>query len=92
MYVLRGDAKTPAPVKVEKLLVSIKSPTFQVELTPVLQPGEPAGTASRFAGKHDSLGKVQEFEGTISGELDGKPYAADFKEEAAGHGHPHPKK
>ena len=45
------------------------------------QDGDPKGKASRFVATHDSLGKEQEFEGTVSGEIDGKPYAGDFKEE-----------
>ncbi|MBI3468241.1 MAG: hypothetical protein HY000_35000 [Planctomycetes bacterium] len=43
--------------------------------------GDPQGLSSRFVGKHEKLGKEQEFAGTISGEIDGKPYAGDFKEE-----------
>jgi len=43
--------------------------------------GEPQGKSSRFVGKHERLGKEQEFAGTVSGEIEGKPYAGDFKEE-----------
>ena len=46
--------------------------------------GEKDGLRSRFVGKHESLGKVQEFGGTISGKVDGTPYAGDFKEEPHG--------
>jgi hypothetical protein len=52
-----------------------------VDLKAVPQDGDPAGKSSRFVGKHDSFGKEQEFEGTMSGVVDGKPYAGDFKEE-----------
>lgn len=34
--------------------------------------------------KSVKLGVVQEFAGTISGEVDGTPYVADFKEEPHG--------
>ena len=81
VYILGGDAKSPAPIKAEKLLLSINDPQFQVDLAAQPLKGEAAGSSSRFVGTHDNLGKVQEFAGTISGEADGKPYAGDFKEE-----------
>lgn len=87
VYVLGSDAKSPAPVKAEKLLLSISEPSFQVELTPSPLEGEAEGASSRFVGKHESLGIVQEFAGTISGEVEGTPYAGDFKEEPHGDEH-----
>ncbi len=86
VYVLGGDEKTPSPIKAAdgKLLLSIKGPSFQVELTAMPLDGETDGTSSRFVGKHEMLGVVQEFDGTISGEVDGTPYAGDFKEEPHG--------
>ena len=86
VYVLGDDEKTATPIKAAdgKLLLSIKEPSFQVDLAAMPLDGEPEGTASRFVGKHESLGKVQEFAGTISGEVDGTPYAGDFKEEPHG--------
>jgi hypothetical protein len=81
VYILGSDAKTAAPVKADKLLLSINEPQFQVELKAVPLDGEPKGVSSRFVGKHERLGKEQEFAGTVSGEIDGKPYAGDFKEE-----------
>lgn len=92
VYVLGGDAKSASPIKSDKLLLSITDPQFQVELLTTPLDGESAGASSRFVGQHDNLGKVQEFAGTISGEVDGKPYAGDFKEEPEGHGHSHDKK
>jgi hypothetical protein len=80
VYVLAGDATTPASVKTDKLLLSITEPAFQVELTPDTTEGE-GDKASRFVGKHDNLGLVRDFSGTISGVLDGTPYAADFSEQ-----------
>jgi hypothetical protein len=81
VYLLKGDATTPAPIKTDKLLLSIKDPVIQVELQAVPLEGDSPGACSRFVGKHERLGKEQEFAGTISGEIDGKPYAGDFKEE-----------
>jgi hypothetical protein len=86
VYVLGGDEKTPAPVKAKDgmILLSIKQPAFQVELKADPQPGESGGASSRYIGKNEKLGVVQEFAGTISGEIDGTPYVGDFKEEPHG--------
>jgi hypothetical protein len=86
VYILGSDEKTPAPIKAAdgQLLLTIKEPSFQVPLKAAPQQGDPKGTASRFVGKHEKLGKEQEFAGTISGEADGTPYAGDFQEEPEG--------
>jgi hypothetical protein len=87
VYVLGGDEKTAAPVKTPdgKLLLTIKEPAFQVDLVASPMEGEVDGMSSRYVGKHDNLGIVQEFSGTISGEADGTPYSGDFKEEPHDH-------
>ena len=87
VYVLGGDEKTAAPIAANngELLLTINQPAFQVTLKATPQAGESAGVSSKFVGSHDNLGKVQEFAGTISGEVDGTPYAGDFKEEAHDH-------
>ena len=89
VFILKEDAKSAAPIKAEKILLTIKEPAFQVELVAQPLDGETDGVSSRFVGKHDSLGKVQEFAGSITGEIEGTPYAGDFKETAEGHGHKH---
>lgn len=81
VYILGSDEKTPKPVKADHLLLNIKAPDFQVELSADPLKGEADGTSSRFVGTHDKLGIVQEFQGTISGEVDGTPYVGEFKEE-----------
>jgi hypothetical protein len=83
VYVLGGDEKTPAPIKAEKLSVSINDPAFEVDAVAQPLDGEPEGSSSRFVGRHDNLGKVQEFAGTITGDVEGTPYSGDFKEEPA---------
>ncbi|MBI3465004.1 MAG: hypothetical protein HY000_18400 [Planctomycetes bacterium] len=80
VYILGGDGKSPSPVKADKLLLSINEPAFQVDLAPQPMEGETDGRASRFVGQHDNLGIVREFAGTISAEVDGKPFAGDFQE------------
>jgi len=84
VYILGDDEKTATPIKAATILLNINNPKFQVELAAAPLEGEAEGTASRFVGKHESLGKGQEFDGTISGEIEGTPYAGDFKEEPHG--------
>ncbi|MFN0195369.1 MAG: hypothetical protein ACKVT0_01380 [Planctomycetaceae bacterium] len=81
VYILGSDEKTATPIMADQVLLSINEPKFQIELMPVPLEGETDGLASRFVGQHDSLGIVQKFAGTISGEVDGTPYAGDFEEE-----------
>ena len=89
VYVLGSDEKTPAPIKAKdgQLLLNIEGlkdkDKYQVTLKAAPQKGDPEGKASAFVGTHDKLGTVQEFAGTISGEVDGTPYAGEFKEEPA---------
>lgn len=87
VYILGTDEKTPAPVQTVdgKLLLTIREPAFQVELIARPLAAETGGTASRFAGTHDSLAIVREFAGTISGAVDGTPFAGDFQEQAHEH-------
>lgn len=93
VFILGDDEKTATPIKAAAILLSINDPKFQVELAASPLEGESEGTSSRFVGKHENLGKVQEFAGTISAEVEGTPYAGDFQEEPHGeHDHKHEKK
>lgn len=89
VYILGGDGKTPAPIKAEKISLVIADPPIETDLVAQPLEGEADGASSRFVGQHENLGKVQEYEGTITGEVDGTPYSGDFKEVADGHGHKH---
>lgn len=80
VYILSGNLKKAVPIDVPKLLLSIKKPAFQVDLMPSPVESDPKGLCSRFVAKHENFGVKQEFEGTVSGEVAGKPYAGDFKE------------
>ncbi len=84
VYVLGSDEKTPEPIKSEKVLLTITDPDFQTDLLPQPMAGDADGTSSRFVGTHESLGIVQEYTGTLSAEVDGTPFAGDFKEEPHG--------
>jgi hypothetical protein len=87
VYLLESDAMTAAPISADELLLSLDDPAIQVSLSPMPLENEPAGMSSRFVGQHEALAEVREFSGTISGEVNGTPYAGDFREEAANHQH-----
>lgn len=89
VYILGGDEKTAEPIAAESVLLTIKDPKLQVDLMPDPQEGDPEGKASRFVGKHEGLGTVKEYDGTMSAAVDGTPYAGNFAEEAHGHDHGH---
>jgi hypothetical protein len=80
VWLLKGDAKTPARLKVDKvrLVVSNTNPKIEIDLLPT--DADADGTASTFVGKHDGFGVEMEYEGTVSVTIDGKPYSDDFKE------------
>ncbi|MCM2372267.1 hypothetical protein [Aporhodopirellula aestuarii] len=85
VFVLGGDEKSPEPIAAESIELSIVSPEVLVTLTPSPLESDPAGKSSRFIGTHESLGVVQEYEGTLTGVIDGTPYSGDFLEEAHEH-------
>ncbi len=85
VYILGSDEKSPAPIKTDKVLLSIGDPELMAELMPIPLDGEADGLSSRFVGKHEKLGIVQEYAGTMSAEIEGTPYTGDFKEEAHDH-------
>jgi hypothetical protein len=92
VYVLGSDEKTPEPITSEKLLLTIKNPALQADLMPVPLDGESEDKCSRFVGTHEGLATVMEYEGIISAQVDGTPYAGNFKEEphgAVGQAHSH---
>ncbi len=82
VYILGSDAKTAKPIKTDKLTLTITKPAFQIDLTPQKAKDDPEGTTSCFAGKHKNFGVEQEFAGSVTGLVEGKPYTGDFKEEA----------
>lgn len=86
VYVLGDDEKTATPVKAAggTLLLTIREPAFQVELTARPLAGESDGASSCYGGTHDNLGIVRDFAGTISGEVEGTPFAGEFTEQPHG--------
>ena len=87
VYVLGDDAKTVMPIATDEIQLAIKSPTLQVTMKAMPQENDPEGTASRFVGNHEGLGTAQEYEGTITGVVDGTPYSGNFSEVAHTHHH-----
>src|SRR5262245_41366116 len=85
--VTRTDEKTPVAINAKdgQLLLSIKGRKtkdgFAGPLKADPQKGDADGKASSFVGIHDKLGVEQEFEGELTGEVDGTPYRGTFKEE-----------
>jgi hypothetical protein len=86
VLVLGDDAKTPAPVAATELILNIKETKTEegkavgamtVTLSPVDEVG---GKAAKFVGKDPGIGNVADFQGTVSGQVDGKPALGEFKE------------
>ena len=85
VYVLGSDEKSPAPIKTDKISLTIGNPELQTDLLPVPLEGETDGLSSRLVGRHEKLGIVQEYAGTMSAEIEGTPYTGDFREVAHDH-------
>ena len=79
-YVLGGDEKTPSPIDADSIELSLVDPEILVTLQAAPQSDDSDGKASRFIGTHEKLGVVKEYEGTMTGVIDGTPYSGDFKE------------
>lgn len=87
VYVLDGEVKKAAPIKAESLTLVVKNvtPPATITLKAAPEKDDPAGSSSRFAGTHDALGKVMEFQGEVSGKVGDTPYSGEFKEKAHKH-------
>lgn len=87
-----GDTKDakPLPVAAKEFTLSIKEtkvkegadkgkvvPPMTITLKPV---DAKDGKASKFVGRDPGIGNVADFEGTVIGEIDGKPSQGEFKE------------
>ena len=86
VLVLGKDEKTPTPVAAKELTLTTKEtktkegkvvPPMTIKMVPKDESG---GKATRFAGSDPGLGNVADFEGTVLGEIDGKPSQGEFKE------------
>ena len=88
VYILSGDEKKPLPMAVaaKEFTLTTKAtktkdgkivPPMTIKLVPT---DAKDGKASKFVGTDPGLGNVAEFEGTLNGEIDGKPSSGEFKE------------
>jgi hypothetical protein len=75
-----------APVAATELVLNIQETqtadgTKVAPMTVMLSATDAAdGKASKFVGTDPGIGKVADFAGTVSGEIDGKPASGEFKE------------
>lgn len=87
LFVTEDDKDAqPVPVAAKDLIVTTKPsktkdgkevPAMTITLKPVdLKDGK----AAKFVGTDPGLGNIADFEGTIIGEIDGKPAQGEFKE------------
>lgn len=86
VLIIGNDEKTPVAVAAKELTLSIKEtktkdgkvvPAMTVKLLPK---DEANGKASKFVGSDPGIGNVADFEGTVLGEIDGRPSQGEFKE------------
>ena len=86
VLILGDDETTPTAVAADELTLIInetKTADGKVveAMTIALQPEDAEdGKASKFGGSDAGIGNVADFDGTVSGEIDGKPAQGEFKE------------
>ena len=86
ILVLGDDEKTPTAVAATEFILTTKETKTKdgkvvPPMTIMLTPADAAdGKASKFVGTDPGIGNVADFEGTVSGEIDGKPSQGEFKE------------
>lgn len=87
LLILGSDEKTIKPVAAKDLTVNIKAtktkegkdvPAMEIKMA---AQGAVDGKASKYVGKDPSLAMKADFEGSVVGEIDGKPTQGTFKEE-----------
>lgn len=87
ILVLGKDEKTQTPVAAKEFTVTTKETKTKegkvvAPMTIKMLPrDESDGKATKYVGTDPGLGNVADFEGTVLGEIDGKPSKGQFKEE-----------
>ncbi|AWM36527.1 hypothetical protein GobsT_56610 [Gemmata obscuriglobus] len=88
VLLLGGDEKTPKAVSADEFILTTKEtktkdgkvvPPMTIKLAPPAGEAKD-GKASKFVGTDPGLGNVADFEGTVAGEIAGKPSSGEFKE------------
>lgn len=83
---LGDDGKTPTAVAASEFTLAINEAktndgTVVDAMTITMSPaGASDGSAAKFVGTDPGIGNVADFEGNVSGEIDGKPAQGMFKE------------
>jgi hypothetical protein len=86
ILILGDDEKAPTAVAAEELTLVInetktKDGTVVEAMTVTLVPEDAVdGKASKFVGTDAGIGNVADFDGTVTGEIDGKPTQGEFQE------------
>ena len=86
IVILGDDEKTPVAVDATELTVAInETKTADGKVVPAMtvtaKPQDAVGgKASTFVGTHPGIANVADFDGTVVGEIDGKPSQGQFKE------------
>lgn len=88
VLVLSGDEKDAKPMAVAAKDLTLTTKETKTKEDKVVAPmtikmvaqDEKDGKASKFVGTDPGLGNVADFEGTLIGEIDGKPSEGKFKE------------
>ncbi|QDV78389.1 hypothetical protein [Botrimarina mediterranea] len=83
---LGDDEKTPTAVAASEFILSIKETktadgTVVAPMTVTMTPVDAdAGKSNKFVGSDPGIGNVADFEGTLAGEINGKPVMGEFQE------------
>lgn len=80
VYVLGRDARTPAPVATDEIVLSLDEPAIQVALKPSPQARDPMGTSSRFVGSLPDSTRGWRLRGVLSGVVDGNRVSGELVE------------
>ena len=86
VLILGNDEKTPKAVSASELTLTTKESKTKegkavAPMTIKLLPHDGKdGKATRFVGTDPGLGSVADFEGTVIGEIEGRPVEGEFKE------------
>ncbi len=82
VWILDSKEKNAVAIKPEGVYVVIFNftPPVKIDLKAEPQPGDAPGMASKFVGNNDKLAEEKDYEGEITGTVDGKPYTWKFKE------------
>jgi hypothetical protein len=78
----------PAAVAAPHLTLALSRPECEVVLAAVSGAGEPAGKASAFVGTLPEVTRGRKLVGTVSADIEGQAYAAEFQENPCRHCRP----